>query len=206
MKTNSGNDNQARMMGGNGVGIAVSASSPTATGFTSGTTLVANAYVGQMVVLGSVYGVVVSNTTTAVTVDRWYTPSSPGGAAASTPAAGTAVIVPGNAPAMFIAISTNSTAPASGDTALAGEITTTGGGLVRQLGVYAHTTGVAGYTLTGTFTANGSDSFPAAVAKCAVFNTMVVGAGGLTFETLLSSTATFNASGDQLTLTSSVTN
>ncbi|MEK6443648.1 hypothetical protein [Pseudonocardia sp. T1-2H] len=205
MKVNSGHDAQARMMGGNGAGFTGSATSPTATGFTA-SGLTASAYIGQQVILGSVYGVITANTTTTVTVDRWYTPANPGGAAASTPGAGTFVIVPGNAPLAFMALTANATAPAATDTALAAEITTAGGGLVRQLGVYAHTTGVAGYTLTGTYTANGSDALPVIVAKVGVFNSMVPGAGGLGFETSLSSTATFAASGDQLTLTSSVSN
>jgi hypothetical protein len=192
-------------MGGNGVGFTGSATSPTATGFTA-SGLTASAYIGQQVILGSVYGVITANTTTTVTVDRWYTPATPGGAAASVPGAGTFVIVPGGAPLMFMALTQDTANPVATDTALTGEIATAGGGLVRQLAVYAHTPGVAGYTLTGTFTANGSDALPSVVAKVGVFTGMAVGAGGMGFETKLSSTATFAASGDQLTLTSSVTN
>lgn len=158
MKVNSGNDAQARMMGGDGGGIAVAASVPTQTGFTTAG-LTAGSFIGHMVVFGGVYGVITATTATLVTVDQWYTPGAPGGAAASTPGAGTAVILPGNAPLMFMALSDIATpAPAPADTTLAQEITTAGGGLARQLAAYAHTTTVAGYTLTGTFTVNGSDT------------------------------------------------
>jgi hypothetical protein len=203
MKTNAGNDIQAAMMGGGGVGLLVTATSPTTTGFTT-SGLVSGAHVGRMVVAGSVYGVITANTTTTVTVDRWSNPGTPGGTAGTTPSAGSYVILPGNAPLMFMGLTANNSAPAGTDTSLTAEITTAG--LIRQLAAYAHTTGAAGYTLTGTFTAQSGDvsGGSVTVAKAGVFSTLASSLMG--FETLLSATATFAAAGDQLTLTQSVSN
>lgn len=107
------------------------------------------------------------------------------------------------AAANYIALTANSTAPSAGNTALTGEITTGGGGLVRAQATYAHTNGQATATLTKTFTANGSDSLPATVAKIGVFNAAT--SGTLVYETLLSAPATLTASGDQLTITDTIT-
>ncbi|HEY0889316.1 MAG TPA: hypothetical protein VGE38_06885 [Nocardioides sp.] len=106
--------------------------------------------------------------------------------------------------AKFVAITANSTAPAAGDTSLTGEITTAGGGLVRQTGVYAHTTGTATFTVTSTFTANGTDSLPVTIAKRGIFDQFAVG-GTLVYEALVSPTAVMAASGDSLVLTDTVT-
>jgi hypothetical protein len=105
--------------------------------------------------------------------------------------------------AKFVGITANSTAPAAGDTTLTGEITTAGGGLVRQTGVYAHTIGTASYTITSTFTANGSDALPVTIAKRGVFDQLALG-GTLVFETLVSPTAVFSAVSDSLTLTDTI--
>lgn len=115
-----------------------------------------------------------------------------GDASGSRPAAGN-----------YIALTANSTAPSAGDTTLTAEIATGGGGLIRATGTYAHTTGAATYTLTKTFTANGSDALPVTVAKVGVFNAS--SAGTLVFESLLSPTAVFSASGDNTTITVTVT-
>jgi hypothetical protein len=106
------------------------------------------------------------------------------------------------APANYIALTANSTSPAGGDTTLAGEITTAGGGLVRAQATYAHTGGASSYTLTKTFTANGSDSLPVTIAKIGVFNAS--SSGTMVFETLLSPTAILSAAGDNLTITETV--
>ena len=102
--------------------------------------------------------------------------------------------------AKWVGLTANATAPAAGDTTLTGEITTAGGGLVRKTGTYAHTTGAASYTITTTFTANGSDALPVTIAKRGIFS-----GSTLVFETLVSPTATLSASGDSLTLTDTVT-
>ena len=106
---------------------------------------------------------------------------------------------PSTTPATSVALTANSTAPAAGDTTLAGEITTAGGGLVRKTGTYAHTTGATSYTITTTFTANGTDALPVTIAKRGIFS-----GSTLVFETLVSPTATLSASGDSLTLTDTI--
>lgn len=107
------------------------------------------------------------------------------------------------AAANYMAITANSTAPAAGDTTLAGEIVSAGGGLLRKQATYAHTNGTSTTTMTATFTANGNDSLPVTVAKVALFNASSVGT--MAYETSLSSTATLSASGDALTVTHTIT-
>jgi hypothetical protein len=107
------------------------------------------------------------------------------------------------AAADYLALTANSTSPASGDTTLTGEIATASGGLIRAQSTYAHTGGAATYTLTKTYTANGNDSLPVTVAKVGVFNAS--SAGTLVWETLLGTTATISASGDSLTVTETIT-
>lgn len=104
--------------------------------------------------------------------------------------------------AKFVGLTANTTAPAAGDTTLTAEITTAGGGLIRKAGTYAHTTGAASYTITTVFTANGSDALPVTIGKRGIFDALT--AGNLVFETLVSPTATLSASGDQLTLTDTI--
>jgi hypothetical protein len=106
------------------------------------------------------------------------------------------------AAADYMALTANSTAPAAGDTTLTAEITTAGGGLIRKKATYAHSGGASTYTLTATFTANGSDTLPVVVAKIGVFNAS--SAGSMPWESLLSPTATFSASGDA-TITETIT-
>jgi hypothetical protein len=190
-------------MGGDLAGVSgTTTSSPTATTATD-TGASFGTLTGHMVVIGGVYGVIVSNTSTVLTVDRWYTPASPGGAAASTPASGAYVVLPGQAPYWYMALSTNGTAPSATDTTLTSEITTAGGGLIRKLATYAHTTGASSYSLAATFTVNGSDTgLPVTIQKIGIFNSLT--SGRMQFETLLSATATLSAVGDSVTVTDTV--
>ncbi len=103
----------------------------------------------------------------------------------------------------YLALTANSTSPSAGDTTLTAEIATGGGGLIRKQGTYAHTGGAATYTITATFTANGSDSLPVTVAKVGVFN--AASTGTMPWSSLLSPTATISASGDALTITETIT-
>lgn len=105
--------------------------------------------------------------------------------------------------ALNMALTANATAAAAGDTVLTGEIVTAGGGLLRAAATYAHTASATTYTLTKTFTANGSDALPVTIAKIGIFD--AASAGNMVFETLLSATATLSASGDTLTVTETVT-
>lgn len=105
--------------------------------------------------------------------------------------------------AKWIAVTANATAASASDTTLTAEIATGGGGLIRAAATYAHTTGTNTYTLTNTFTANGSDSLPVTLAKIGVFDAS--SSGNMPFETLLSATATLTAVGDAVTVTQTVT-
>jgi hypothetical protein len=107
------------------------------------------------------------------------------------------------APFNYLGLTANATAPSAADTSLTGEITTAGGGLIRKQAVYAHTNGTTTATLTATFTANGTDALPVTVAKFGAFNASTAGTMGL--ETLLSATAPYTASGDNMTLTDTIT-
>jgi hypothetical protein len=109
----------------------------------------------------------------------------------------------GTTTAQYVALTANSTAPAAGDTTLAGEITTAGGGLVRAVGIYAHTPGTSTYTITKTFTANVNDALPVTIAKAGDF--AASSGAPLVFETLVTPTATLSASGDAVTITQTVT-
>lgn len=205
-KVNAGNDMQARIMGGDIVGDANTGATVTYSATTltdTGKSWTTNVWAGHTVVSGQVYGVIISNTGTVLTIDRWYAPATPGGTAGTTPSANAAYsILPGGPPAWYMALSATSTATSGSETTLAGEITTSGGGLIRKICPYAHTTSATTYTLTPVFTANGSDSLPVTIASIGVFNSLT--SGQLLFRTVLGTTATLSASGDQLTITETV--
>lgn len=202
-KVNSGQDIQAAQLGGDVVGVTGTASATTATSLT-GAGFVASAFIGHIVVAGTVYGIITANSTTVLTVDRWYNPATPGGVAGTTPTGTSAfMVLAGGAPVPFMAITANSAATVATDTALPGEIVTTGGGLIRKLATYAHSAGTNTYTLTATFTVNGSDVVPVTIAKMGTFNSIT--SGQMLHETLLSATATLSAVSDAVTITQTVT-
>lgn len=93
----------------------------------------------------------------------------------------------------YIALTANNDAPAAGDTTLASEIAS--GTLARAIyTAYNHTTGVASYNQTKTFTSDQTVT----INKAGEFNAASVGI--LTFETLLSPNAP-TASGDTIAFT-----
>jgi hypothetical protein len=209
-----------------GAGITIggawsgTASATSATTITVPVNLPVNSVVGQIVVTTSGanrFGIVQSNTSVAssvITVDGWYDanalPADPGVAFASTPTAGATVLVPGNAPASYMALANNSTAsaPAVTDTALTGEIVTGSGGWIRKLGTYAHSASSGGsstITLAKTWTATGSDSFPTTVSQVGVFQGVVVASSRMILKTALSANATMAATGDQVAVTETIT-
>lgn len=215
-RTNAGRDAQAIQMGG---GVNAPTAPRTSTGMTatvltdSGATFptTGDSLAYRTVVCGTVEGVIISNTGTALTVYRWRNPATPGGANGTTPGATTAYVVSSSvAPWMFVGISANAS-PSSSDTALTGEIVTSGGGLIRKISPYAHTASATTYTLTPVFTANGSDSLgsPVTIASIGVFqdvpSTPTTAAGQPIFTTSLNATATITVSGDQLTVTETIT-
>lgn len=209
-KTNAGLDlewNEAigKQTGAKGTATAGTATSLTDSGASWGTTQ----FVGFMVVAapasgGLVYANILSHTATVLTVDRWYDAVSPGGTAGTTPTTGQYAIVPAAPPSQFMGLTANATAVASGDTTLPSEITTAGGGLIRKQATLSHSAGGSTGTIVGVFTANGSDSLPVTVAKMGVGPSLLSTANQL-FQTVLNATATLTISGDQVTVTDTVT-
>lgn len=208
---NTGRDMWAQGQGRSTVVLAQQTA--TASGTTSitatGTPFVASAYIGMIVVDNTtgVWGNIQSNTTSVLTVDRWYNPATPGGSAGSTPGATDKfTIVQGVSPAQFMGLTANASAASATDTALTSEIVSAGGGLIRAVTTYAHSAGTNTYTSANTFTANGSDTLPVTIAKMGLFNSMVVASAiNMWFETLLNATATLTISGDAVTITDTVT-
>jgi hypothetical protein len=207
--------------GASGTSTAASATSLTDSGASfpasSGGPPARGGLVGHIVVAGSVYGVILSNTGTVLTVDMWHSATAPD-TVGSTPGATSAYIVlPGNAPAYFTGISVATRAFNAADDFLSNDGSTiselwfSGGGLKRKLATWAHTDGTGTFTLTTTWTANGSDTLPQAIAKWACFQHEVTAAptttttGRMLFNTLLSALATLAASGDNVTVTNTVT-
>ena len=125
-----------------------------------------------------VFGVIVSNTATVITVDQWYNPTSSTGAAGTTPnGTGQYVILPGQGPAAWLAVTSDATAAAATDTVLTSEATTNG--FARGIATYAHTAAASTYTLVKLWTATGSLT----VNKEAVFGAAnPTGGGVMPFE------------------------
>jgi hypothetical protein len=224
--TTFGRVNQAIQMGGYGFigqsGLLTASSSTTAT-LAAGASITLNQLAGQWIFCApsstatgssTVYGLIISNTastTPVVTIDRWYAAATPGGSAGTTPSATASyLIASGGPPSMFVALSTDTTAFSLGGTGgtqdaatiaqtLTGEITTGGGGLIRKIAPIGQSS--ATWTATPVFTANGSDSLPATVAKAGLSPSLLSTNGALDYMTLVSPTAVMSASGDQLTLT-----
>lgn len=147
-----------------------------------------------------VYGLIGSNTTSVITVDKWWTPDFAGtGTTPSTTAA--YQILPGRgAGALFMALTSDAGAAAATDTALTSEITTNGG--TRSKATYAHTYGVATLTLQNAFSITGTLT---AIHKMALFTCSTLTATGIpVFVSVLNVDATV-ANGDTLTVTDTVT-
>lgn len=169
----------------------------------------ANVWTGYVCVAGGgvsgvmAYGTIISNTATALTVDKWYSAASPTGAAIGPPATNSSfIIIPGNASAWYMGI-TASTSIAQTDTALATEQTTNG--LGRAPATFAHTfsttTANSSYTLANTFTYTGTGALT--LNSIGVFDAL---SGGVPlFTTGLSAAATVTASGDAVTVTDTIT-
>jgi hypothetical protein len=161
-----------------------------------------------------VYGTILSNTGTVLTVDQWTALNSATGAAGTTPSNGAVyAIIPGGSLALWIGLSTNSAAAAAGDVlrtadGLFGDGTTsgaateqTGSGLARAF-VQPTFPSAGNIQLQFTWTYTGSSTV--VVAKGVLCNSLAAAGSLLFLETLLSSTATVNSNGDQLQLTWSI--
>lgn len=208
MKVNTGNTKEAlALAGGTQIGYVNTsgAITYTATAVTPTTSpaWTVNQWAGKFIIVGAVYGICVSNTATAATVDQWYNPATPTGAAGATPAANTSfAILGGAAPANVMALTnTASFAPAATDTALSGEQTASG--LGRKFASFTYTTGTNSYQLAATWTYTGSTLV--AITGAATFDVITPSAGVMLHETALASAANVNANGDQATMTQTVT-
>ena len=178
--------------------------------------LVANA-IALSAYTNPVFGVILSNTATVITVDQWYAiPIT--GAAGTTPAAGSAAIVlPQSLPTWWVALSTSTTSPAATDvtrsadglwadgTAAGAATEQTTNGLARA---YAGSGGATAPTfpaaaqedLNHTWTYTGATSVT--IGKVVLFNS-AAGAGTIPFlETLLNASATMTTNGDTIQLAS----
>jgi hypothetical protein len=98
--------------------------------------------------------------------------------------------------ANYIALSSDSTAPAATDTTLTGEIS--GSGLDRAIGSYSHTAGTNTFTVQKAFTASGTVS---SVQKTGLFTAS--SSGTMMAENTFTSVNLL--SGDQLTITWTIT-
>ncbi len=108
------------------------------------------------------------------------------------------------APARHLALTADTTqtiTEGTANTTLAGELT--GAGLARIAAAFGYTDGTTSYTLSNTWTYTGTTSIT--IARVGTFNAPgPPPAGTCVFITALSSTATVNANGDQLTVTLTV--
>lgn len=206
LRTNAGADWQAAMMGGGAaIGSAATGTATTAPTATTATLDGVSApgstskWNGQIITMGAAWAVVLSNTNAAppvLTLDRWNDPTNPGGSAASTPSAGRWILIPGQAPAWWMALTADSASPAATDTSLASELTTNG--FARAQGTYAHTGSSTTYTLSKTFSCTGGST---TINKEGVLNAQ--NGGVLAFESAEPSPPTL-ISGDSLAQTVSV--
>lgn len=211
--------------GGGQTGLIGAGTAATGSTLTTNLTLVTNAWAGYRVYCYSttanniVWMNVTSNTNAAgasvLTGDRWYNAATPGGAAGTTPTTPWAFVLTdgGGTSAWFMGLATGVNARADADTTLATsgnvEYVTAGGGYIRKIVAYTQTSGVASraLTLVGVFTGNGSDSYPQTFTMMGLFNSMTVGfTPAMKYETLLTpASATVAASGDQVTVTDTIT-
>jgi hypothetical protein len=182
---------------------------------------------GKIIVVGpnnsgtgsQVFGVIVSNTATVITVDQWYAIPVTGAAGAAPNATGNYTILPGMSWAAWVGLSTSTAAAVATDVlrtadGLYGDGTVSGTateqnatGLARaycgQGGSSAPTFGSGTYVLTHTWTYSGSGAVT--LAKVVMCNSLPAAGSLLFLETLLSAQGTVTASGDTIAVTWTVT-
>jgi len=132
-----------------------------------------------------VYGNIVSNTTSVITVDKWWAVNDTTG---TTPASGNGLIIaPGGAAACrFMALTTDVAAAAAADKTLASEITS--GGAARSLATYSHTYNANTLTLQVIFAITSSFT---AIHKAGLFTALSsAGADPMIYEGVLNQDAT----------------
>lgn len=202
-------DWQAKAMGGGIAPVATLAGTATAV---TGTVLTnagasfptaGQALAGQIVAACSdagsnVYGIIMSNTSTALTIDQWYSAGT--GALGTTPAATAKYqVLPGQAPAQYLAVTADVTAPTSSETTLISEATANG--FARKVATYSHTAAASTYLLSTVFTATGSLT-PANYGNFGASSP--TGGGVLPFKSAIG-TPPAMLSGDTLTLSATIT-
>lgn len=205
MKPSAGQTLNASQLCGAGVADMAGTATAVAAGTLTDTTLsqFVSGLAGRWVIMGGMRALILSATATVLTLDQWQNPGS-SDAVAGPPTLGAYFIPAGAAPTRYGAISPNTSAPSSGDTSLPSEITTAGGGLVRQRATIAYTPGASSYTMTITWTANGTDTLPVVIDEAGWFQSAKGATGQPEFLEQLPSTAGLNVSGDQLTLTNTI--
>jgi hypothetical protein len=201
--TTAGMDWLHNAMGGK-LGLGVIATAATAVSTTAVSTsagvFTASAHVGQRVIAENgtdapVWANIGANGTASLTIDSWHYGADTVGA---TPAAAANImIMPGMGPARYMALTTDTTAPATSHTALQGtEINASG--ISRALCVYAHTPGAVTYTQYKIWTSSGThtDIHTAGLFTCET----LAAAGTMAAETFLNAHATL-ADTDTLAVT-----
>ncbi len=146
-----------------------------------------------------VYGNIVSNSTSVITIDQWWKQDDTTG---TTPAGTSGFIIGAGGPASarFMALTANASAASASNTTLTGEITS--GGCGRALATYAHSMGASTFTLQKAFSVTSTFT---AIHRMGLFACLTsAGADPLLFETALNVDATV-ANGDTLTVTDTLT-
>lgn len=218
---------------GNGLSGALTASSattatPAGGGLTTAGTSAGNTGLqGKIICVGPnnagagsfVFGVIVSNTATVITVDQWYAIPVTGAAGVTPNATGNYFVLPGMSWAAWVGLSTSVAAAAAGDVlrtadGLFGDGTTgaaateqNASGLARaycgQGGTTAPTFGSGTYVLAHTWTYTGA--VLVTLAKVVMCNSLAVAGSLLFLETLLSAQGSVNNNADTITATWTVT-
>lgn len=181
LRTTAGRDFQSQVMGGGLLDAAqiLTATAATATTVTFSTqaTWATDEHRGKICVVtrnaagagSNVYGVILANSTTVITVDKWYSAQDPGGAAATTPDATGAILVCNlGAPCWWMAV-TEDTGQTIQNTEIALTAEMAIDGFVRAMAGYSHTTASTSFALAKTFTstkASGSST----LTRMALFN------------------------------------
>jgi hypothetical protein len=154
-----------------------------------------------------VYGVILTNTGTVLTVDQWYSATSTSGAAGTTPASTAPyIILPGQNPAAWMCLSASVFTPSTADNSLGtqgAELTTNG--FSRAVGTYAHTAAASTYTLVHLWTATGTSTINnEGISGAATYSAASPYGGVFPFESAEPSPPTL-VSGDTLQNTVTVT-
>jgi hypothetical protein len=217
---NTGKDLASLLLGGGALpgadtAIQGNATAVAATSLTNtGAAWTSDRYKGHIIFAGpnasgtgsKAWGVILTNSATVATIDRWYNPDTPGSQTAATTPNATASYAIGMSGfgAPWISLTENAGAPAAGDTQLTGELVVgTSAGLERVMATYAHTGGTATFTLTKAYTLTGGTS--RTIQKAMFSNSAVDSANQLAlFETAVPSPPVL-VTNDQLTITETVT-